>query len=695
MIWKRLLKRFGNPGMSALAASLVLALVCRPAILDVSRLRAAQPAAESELTVLEEQAFKGVAALLNPSIVQIQTVGGLDRVGGINTGTAPTTGVIVSDDGYIITSAFNFAAKPASTLVILPDGRRFPATIVAHDQSRMLTLLKIEAANLEPAPAADSSAVQVGQWAIALGRTYSVSYPSISVGVVSALDRVWGRAIQTDAKVSPINYGGPLADVEGRVIGILAPLSPKGNTETAGVEWYDSGIGFAVPLDDVYRVLDRLKSGEELKPGLLGITFQGRTDFARPQIDVVRPLSPADEAGLESGDVIVGLDERRIVRVADLKHALGPRYAGETVEVHLERGEQSVTAAITLAAELPDYEFAYLGVLPERVPTVSSDPPVPGLALRHVFVDSPADQGGLRETDRITALAETAVDSVTALRDRLARVQPGDQITLTILRDGAEQKLEITAGSYPGDVVKDLPPVPIPPSNQLEAAGADAAADAAGTREGADEGLRTGRFNVKLDEYEHEYWAYVPEHYNPDYAYGLLVWIHPAGDTMEAEMIRAWQSICERRGLIIVAPKADQLRGWQPEEATFVVAAVEDVMSRYSIDPQRVFVHSFENGGRFAAHVAFKERERFRGVALASAPLLQPPPPTSPEFRLQFHFNAGTEDSAYERIQATVDALQRLKYPVSLRTTEGRKDKYPAADDVEEIGRWADSLDRL
>jgi len=74
------------------------------------------------------------------------------------------------------------------------------------------------------------------------------------VGILSATNRIWGKAVQTDAKISPGNYGGPLIDIRGNVIGILVPLSPQGQGEVAGAEWYDSGIGFAVPLNDMLRL---------------------------------------------------------------------------------------------------------------------------------------------------------------------------------------------------------------------------------------------------------------------------------------------------------------------------------------------------------------------------------------------------------------------------------------------------------
>ncbi|HSG70033.1 MAG TPA: trypsin-like peptidase domain-containing protein, partial [Planctomycetaceae bacterium] len=127
----------------------------------------------SELAIREEQAFKQAVAFVEPSVVRIQTVGGLDRVGQILTNTGPTTGVVVSEDGYILSSAFNFVSKPASILVEFPDGRRLPAQEIATDRSRMLTLLKIDAQKLTPAVAADADSVKVGQWAIAVGRTYS------------------------------------------------------------------------------------------------------------------------------------------------------------------------------------------------------------------------------------------------------------------------------------------------------------------------------------------------------------------------------------------------------------------------------------------------------------------------------------------------------------------------------------------
>src|SRR5690606_17319965 len=112
-------------------------------------------------------------------------------------------------------------------------------------------------------PAFPKKEVRIGLWSLALGRALDpdiADTPSISIGIISAIGRIWGKAIQTDAKVSPTNYGGPLLSIDGRVFGVLVPASPQGDGETAGVEWYDSGIGFAVPLEDIFAVLPRLKN---------------------------------------------------------------------------------------------------------------------------------------------------------------------------------------------------------------------------------------------------------------------------------------------------------------------------------------------------------------------------------------------------------------------------------------------------
>src|SRR5262245_55161155 len=128
--------------------------------------------AQDDLQEQEEQAIRAAAAAIAPSVVKIETIGGLERVGRVLIGTGPTTGVAVGEDGYVLSSAFNFIQQPSSILVTLPSGARAPAKIVARDHSRMLVLLKVNTSEQLVVPAvAPRSEMVVGQWAIAVGRT--------------------------------------------------------------------------------------------------------------------------------------------------------------------------------------------------------------------------------------------------------------------------------------------------------------------------------------------------------------------------------------------------------------------------------------------------------------------------------------------------------------------------------------------
>ena len=633
------------------------------------------------LEASEEQAFKGAAALAEPSIVRIDTVGGLDLVGDVLTGTGPTTGVVVSRDGDIITSSFNFVSQPAGIIVTLPDGRRFPAEAVAEDSSRKLTLLHInvsgEAVPLTPLPPAPRRELRVGQWAIALGRTYDAAFPNLSVGILSATNRVWGRAVQTDAKISPANYGGPLVDLDGRGIGILVPLSPQKTDETAGVEWYDGGIGFAIPLEDVYAVLDRLKSGEDLKPGLVGVSFPDQGVLAgEARIDRVRPESPADKAGLQVGDLIVGAQGEPVRRVPDLRHVLGRMYAGDTLALAVRRGEQTLDLNLELAAELIPYESGYLGILPTRPATGVA---AAGVEVREVLPQSPAAEAGLQKRDVILSCDGVGVSSSAALVDAVGRKRPGETVTLIVRRDNVNREFAARLTGIQ-DVVPDTLPTTVIPA----------------PAEGAVPAQQVGRASATLPgDGGAGYWRYVPQQYNPAHAYGLLVWLHPAGDTMEAACFKAWQQHCDRRGIILVAPKAADLSGWTAGETEVVRELIEQMQRDYTIDPQRICVHGFAEGGSFAWDVAFKYRELFRGVMTASAPLREAPPDNDPDFRLQIGCIAGANDPRRSRIEKSVEVLRDAKFPTRLIVVEEAAADYPPESTVEELARWLDMLDRL
>ena len=268
---------------------------------------AAGAAASSEdLPLEEEAAIRAAVERVAPSVVRIETAGvseaSLASPAEASPASGPSTGLVVEEGGWIIASAFAVPQDVSEAIVVLPaiaaetdpaakslpgkqpPGRRQVARVVGRDLARGLVLLRADGATLPPVaawvPRAD---LAVGQWTIAVGRVWDAAVPSVAVGILSATNRSWGRSVQTDASISPANYGGPLIDIEGRVIGILAPLPADTAGMNLGTELYDSGIGFAVPSDDILRVLPRLKNGETLAPGVIGIdTVRGIRLRGRP-----------------------------------------------------------------------------------------------------------------------------------------------------------------------------------------------------------------------------------------------------------------------------------------------------------------------------------------------------------------------------------------------------------------------------
>jgi serine protease Do len=308
------------------------------------------PMLAQSLPQLEQQAIRDAIERVTPAVIQLQIVGGAERVDDVTLASGPSTGVIISSDGYVVTSRYRFDPAPATVVALLADGRQFATEIVATDHSRKLVLLKlVNAADLPAAEPAPADSYRVGQWAIAIGRTYRVDRPNVSVGIVSALDRIQGRAMQTDAAASAANYGGPVVDIEGRVLGILSPMSPASEGSIAGVEWYDSGIAFAVPLAPWLTNLDRMKSGEDLELGYLGVNLaKGSPRETPPKLEAVTPAGPAEAAGLAKDDLITAINDQPVATQMQLQYAAKPFYAGDMVKVTYQRGDESLTADVKL-----------------------------------------------------------------------------------------------------------------------------------------------------------------------------------------------------------------------------------------------------------------------------------------------------------------------------------------------------------
>ena len=266
-------------------------------------------------------------------------------------GTGPFAGVVISPDGLVVTSDFNVNADVQKVTVTLADGRSLPAEVLGVDVSRGIQLLRIDAKGLPVPDFAQNGDVKVGRWALACGVS-DTGAATLSVGIVSATERIQGRAIQVDASTNPANYGGPLIDVQGRLMGIVTPITPAGTR--AGVTLFDSGIAFAVPIGDVLKQLPKLKAGETIQSAFLGITFDLRKLAGGALVQSVLPNSGAEKAALKTGDVIVEFNGEPIHTAFKLLHVIGKCRVGDTVTFKVERDgkTEDLTATLTARPEL-------------------------------------------------------------------------------------------------------------------------------------------------------------------------------------------------------------------------------------------------------------------------------------------------------------------------------------------------------
>ncbi len=628
--------------------------------------------ADAALTSAVRAAVDKVA----PSVLRIETFGGLEKVGKVLIGSGPTTGLAVGEDGYLVASAYSFAQQPTSILVTMPSGKRVAAQIVARDLSRMLVLLKVASDEKLAVPTAvGRHEMTVGQTAIAVGRTYDKNAPNVSVGIVSATNRIWGKAIQTDAKISPANYGGPLVDLHGRVLGVLVPMSPQGEGDLAGAEWYDSGIGFAVPLTDVLERLDTMKAGEDLQPGKLGVSLAGKGDYAEPvEIAAVLPGSPAAKAGLQKDDQVVEVAGQKVRWLAHMKHALGAKYAGDTVSIVVLRDDKRIEAEAELAGEIAAYDIPFLGILPMR------DFDGQGVKVRYVFAGSAAGEAGVKVGDVVMAFGKTTVENAAGLRDLVGTHdrKESPRVELKVERGGKAITMQVALASLPTDVPAELPPAR---SGEPMLLGQKPA---------------TGMIDVKFPEERNVCQAFVPPNYRPKVPHGLVVRLHAPDKADRSGFPDQWKTLCEKYNLILLAPKSAKEDQWEPTEAEFVRKAMDEAMQRWNIDPQRIIVHGHKAGGTLAALVAFTNEDIVRAVSLVDAPLPRRAaiPAADPVQRMAYHVAVAEKSDLAEPIKAAIERLQEMKLPVTVKKI-GDQWRYLTDEELAELARWIDTLDRI
>ncbi len=297
----------------------------------------------AEVMQATADAFRAAVAKTQPMLVTIESYGGVGtkqgKIGGIRKqGEGNTTGILLDSEGYVITSTFNFLTRPLIITVVTSDGVRRVARPMGRDDSRKIYLLKIEDTTDLPQVVDTQFAklddLQIGQWALSLGVGYGDKSPAVSMGIISAKNRIGGRAVQTDANISPANYGGPLIDIEGRLVGICVPLNPQSSAIGAGVEWYDSGIGFAIPFDNASELIERLKDPEtRIHPAFLGVKSTPNTDGQGMFVESVVAQSAAENAGLSAQDIILELDGKKVSDMLTLRQILNRFESGTETEI--------------------------------------------------------------------------------------------------------------------------------------------------------------------------------------------------------------------------------------------------------------------------------------------------------------------------------------------------------------------------
>ena len=265
------------------------------------------------------------------------------------------SGVIVSSDGYIATNN-HVIDKSSEIEVVLNDNRSFQAEVIGNDPDTDLALLKIDAENLPSVSFGDSENIQVGEWVLAIGNPYEYR-STVTAGIVSAKGRnigILGREnrieafIQTDAAVNPGNSGGALVNLKGELIGI--------NTAIASRTGSYVGYSFAVPATLVEKVIWDLKDYGSVQRPLLGIRIQDmNADLAKEyNLDMLRGVyvagvtsgSAAEEAGLETNDIVVAIDGKPVANVAQLQEQVALNRPGDKVTVtYVRDGKTKTTEA--------------------------------------------------------------------------------------------------------------------------------------------------------------------------------------------------------------------------------------------------------------------------------------------------------------------------------------------------------------
>jgi serine protease Do len=375
------------------------------------------------------------------------------------------SGIIVSQDGYILTN--NHVVENADKIVVrFKDGREFSGEVKGTDPESDVAVVKITASGLSPAKLGDSDATRVGEFVLAIGAPFALSY-SVTFGHVSAKGRYFNGEmgptyadqdfIQTDASINPGNSGGPLVNLYGEVIAV--------NTMIEGM---NTGIGFAIPINLAKRVMAHLIDEGKYTRSWLGIgindlrddpDYQTLDGKLAPEGVVVREIrsdGPAAKSDLRPDDVITAVDDKTITTSRQLKDEIAAKPPGRVTVLNVLRAQQHLLIKVTVAALPPEQEMAAethpsanqveavsLGL---TVEPMSKDlasqygiEEVSGVIVTAVQQDSAADESGLKPGDVITEINRKRISNPNQFREAIKSSHAKGGIMINLISNGASR----------------------------------------------------------------------------------------------------------------------------------------------------------------------------------------------------------------------------------------------------------------
>jgi len=365
------------------------------------------------------------------------------------------SGFVISQDGYILTN-HHVVDQAQEIQVLFADRSEYKATIVGTDRRSDLALLKIEAKRLDALELSDSDDLRVGAWVLAIGSPFGLDY-SVTAGIVSAKGRSlptekgenYVPFIQTDVAINPGNSGGPLFNLDGEVVGINSQIFSRSGGSI--------GLSFSIPSNVAIEVVEQLKKHGVVRRGWLGVAIQDvdkalaeSLELEKPQgalINAVEVDSPADNSGIEPGDVIIKFDGHSIVDADDLPHIVGMIAPESKVKAEIVRQGKVKNIKVTVGAlDGEETEVAAdissksdrLGLLVQSLDEAELRALNlrGGVAVNEVKTDSAAANAGIKAGDIIVQLGYSRIDTVKQYMQVIAELPINSPILVRFYRQG-------------------------------------------------------------------------------------------------------------------------------------------------------------------------------------------------------------------------------------------------------------------